>query len=47
MKEPILKWIIEGCTLNCRFHFEAVVGEDTDHGNLPRLASSPARDNLE
>jgi len=32
-----------GCIPNCRFHFEAVVGEDTDHGGLPWLVSPPAR----
>jgi len=31
-----LKSIESGVLQNCRFHFEAVVGEDTDHGGLHR-----------
>jgi hypothetical protein len=41
-----LRDIYYGCISNCRFCFEAVVGEDTDHGCLPWLVSSQASDNL-
>lgn len=32
-----------GIIPNCRFHFGAVIGEDTAHGGLPWPVSPPAR----